>query len=191
MKKTLVIFDCFGVIVGEIAPVIFRKYFSAEEAARIKDEVCRPADLGIISEQELYDSVGAAIGESAEFVRAEYERMGCVNKSILPIIEKLGQRADIALLSNAMPGFADRLLDRFCLKPLFDKIFLSCEHNMVKPDPSYYRLCVDSFGKEYERIFMIDDNPDNLLPLEAMGIKPVLFKSAESITENLELKKLL
>ncbi len=189
MKRTLVIFDCFGVIIGEIAPFIFRKYFSEEEAIRVKEEVCRPADLGLLTESEIYDAIGAAVGESGEYIRAEYVRMTRLNEAMPPIIKKLSENADVAMLSNAMHGFARRVLEKFSLTELFDKVFLSCEHGIMKPNPEYYRLCVDSFGKEYDRIFMIDDNPANLEPLSDLGITGILFESEKSVTEHPQLKR--
>ena len=63
MKKVLVIFDCFGVICGEIAPFIFAKYYKdPEEAKRRKNEFCHPADLGLVTEREMFENIAAAIG---------------------------------------------------------------------------------------------------------------------------------
>ena len=39
MEKKLIVFDFFGVISSEIAPVWLRKYFNEEDAKRIKAEM--------------------------------------------------------------------------------------------------------------------------------------------------------
>ena len=56
-KKRLIIFDCFGVVFGEVAPVFFRKHFPPEEAAVLKDKYFIPADLGLVTFDELFDSI--------------------------------------------------------------------------------------------------------------------------------------
>jgi hypothetical protein len=49
MKNKLVIFDCFGVIFDEIAPVFFRRHFDEETAKVLKDKYFIPADMGEIT----------------------------------------------------------------------------------------------------------------------------------------------
>ena len=192
MKKTLVIFDCFGVICGEIAPYIFAKYFKdEEEAKRLKDEFCHPADLGEITADQMFTKIAERIGITKAHLIEEWESYICYNADIEPILSALSEKADMALLSNAMDGLAEGCLEKFGFGKYFDKIFLSFRHRVAKPDPAYYKLCVDSFGKEYDEIFMIDDNPKNLAPLPALGIKGVLFKDISSIKESPELSKLL
>ena len=192
MKKTLVIFDCFGVICGEIAPFIFAKYVKdPEEAKRLKDFYCHPADLGLIDEAEVVANIAKAVGKQTQELYDEWNSYVRLNEEIIPVIKKLGESADLAMLSNATKGLGDRCVEMFGLAPLFDKIFLSFEYGMAKPDPTYYKLCRDSFEKEYDEIFMIDDNPNNLEPLHALGIKGILYKDVNSIYECEELSKLL
>ena len=192
MKKVLVIFDCFGVICGEIAPYIFAKYYKdPEEAKRRKNEFCHPADLGLVSEREMFENIAAAIGIDTDSLEVEWNSYVRLNEEIIPIIKKLSESCDLAMLSNAMEGLGDRCLERFNLAPLFDKVFLSFRHGIAKPDPAYYRLCVDSFKKNYDEIYMIDDNPANLEPLAALGIKGILYENINSLLESKALSALL
>ena len=62
MHNRLVIFDCFGVIFGEVAPLFLRKYLSDEEADAIKDKIFVPADLGQITYDELLDTLAVTVG---------------------------------------------------------------------------------------------------------------------------------
>ena len=192
MKKILVNFDCFGVICGEIAPYIFAKYFSdPEEAARLKDEFCHPADLGLIDDYQMLGSIAERIGIEKDALIEEWNSYICLNKDIIPLIEKLGEKADLALLSNAMRYLGERCVSEFGIDRLFDKVFLSYKYGIAKPDPAYYRLCIDSFGKTYDKIYMIDDNPKNLAPLKELGVEPVLFGSVEDIINHPALGSLL
>ena len=44
MKNKLVIFDCFGVIMGDVAPVFLKKFLPDEVAKPLKEKLFVPAD---------------------------------------------------------------------------------------------------------------------------------------------------
>ncbi len=181
MKNRLIIFDCFGVIFDEIAPVFFRNHFEAETAARLKDKFFVPADRGEITREELFDLMSAELGMKKEDILSEWEKLICLRTYMVPVIEKLGETADIALLSNAPTGFVEKLFEENNLTRLFDKIFVSSALKMAKPDAEIYLHCVSSFDKEYDEIFMIDDSVKNLEKLPEIGITPVLFTDVDSM----------
>ena len=185
MKKRLIIFDCFGVIFEEIAPPFFRNHFEEETAAILKDKYFVPADLGEITRDELFDRMSAELGMKKEDILREWDELTRFRPYMAPIIEKLGKTADIALLSNAPLGFVEEIFEKNNLTRLFDKMFISANLKMAKPDKKFYLHCVNSFGKEYDEIFMIDDSPKNLERLPEIGITPILFTDADSMLEAL------
>lgn len=185
MKSKLIIFDCFGVIFGEIAPFFFNKYFSPEEAAVLKDKFFIPADLGLVTYEELFDNIAEELGMPKKDILKEWEDLIYLNEPIIPVIRELGKNADIALLSNAPLGFVEKLFEEYSLSDLFDRTFISCNIKMAKPDPEIYRYCVSQMDKDYDEIFMIDDNLANLEPLPAIGIKPIHFTDIESMLKEL------
>ena len=181
MKNRLIIFDCFGVIFDEIAPPFFRRHFDGETAARLKDKYFIPADLGEITREELFDRMSLELGMKKEDILKEWDELTNLRPYMVPIIEKLGEDADIALLSNAPTGFVERLFEENNLTRLFDKMFVSSALKMAKPDAEIYLHCVNSFGKKYDEIFMIDDSAKNLENLHEIGITPILFTDAEGL----------
>ncbi len=185
MKNKLIIFDCFGVIFGEIAPVIFRRYFSPDEAAILKEKHFVPADLGDVTLDEIFDGMAEEIGISKERLAEEWNELIVLNEKIVPVIEKLKEEYTIILLSNAPLGFVEKLMKDYSLEYLFDKIFISCNLKMSKPDPQIYKYCVESFDNKFDKIYMIDDNLKNLEPLPSLGITPVHFTSIEKMIEDL------
>ncbi len=185
MKNRLIIFDCFGVIFDEIAPVFFRNHFDGETAARLKDKYFIPADLGEITREELFDLMSAELGMKKEDILTEWEGLIRLRDYMPPVIEKLGESADIALLSNAPTGFVERLFEENNLTGLFDKMFVSSALKMAKPDAEIYLHCVNSFGKKYDEIFMIDDSAKNLENLHEIGITPILFTNLEDMLKKL------
>lgn len=183
MKNKLVIFDCFGVIFEEIAPPFFRKHFDEETAAVLKDKFFVPADMGEITRDELFDRMSEKLNMDRDYILRQWDELIRLREYMIPEIEKIREKADVALLSNAPLGFVEELFEKNNLTRLFDKMFISCNLKLVKPDPAIYLHCVKAFGKDYEDIYMIDDNYDNVKDLHKIGIRGVHFKSVDSLKE--------
>ena len=175
MKNKLIIFDCFGVIFDEIAPVFFERYLSKEKAAVIKDKIFVPADLGQITYDEIFNRISAEMNMDKDSVLREWNSLIRLREEMLPVIKKSSEIADVALLSNAPLGFVEKIFAENNLEPLFDKMFISCNLRMAKPDKAIYLHCVSAFGKDYDEIYMIDDNIKNLEHLPEIGITPIHF----------------
>ena len=183
MKSKLVIFDCFGVIFDEIAPVFFRRHFDEETAKVLKDKYFIPADLGEITREELFDRMSEELGMKKEDILSEWNGVIHLRPYMVEEIVKIRERADVALLSNAPLGFVEKLFDEKGITHLFDKMFVSSSLKMAKPDPRIYLHCVSSFGKIYDEIYMVDDSLPNVEKLGELGIIGVHFKNAESLRQ--------
>ena len=181
MHNRLVIFDCFGVIFGEVAPLFLRKYLSDEEADAIKDKIFIPADLGQITYDELLDTLAVTVGVDRDEVIREWNKLFILKDDTVELIKKLRETADIALLSNAPLGLVEKMFEEYGLTCLFDKMVVSSAIGLAKPDLEIYRYCVAQFDREYDKIYMIDDNSANLEPLKEIGITPIPFTGAESV----------
>lgn len=188
MKKRLIIFDCFGVIFDEVAPVFIKKYLPEKEAEILKEELFVPADMGEVTYDELLTNMANALKLDKEEMTKEWEALFRLREEMVDIIRKLSENADICLLSNAPLGVIETQFEKYNLIPLFDKIFVSCNLKMAKPDPKIYLHCVSSFNKVYEEIYMIDDNWGNLQHLPEIGITPIHFKNSESLDILFEVK---
>lgn len=186
MKNRLIIFDCFGVIFDEIAPVFFSKYLPSDRAAEVKERIFVPADLGIMPYEQIFKEISKELNIPEKDILKEWEGLIHLNEAMVPVIKKLGETADIALLSNAPLGFVEKIFKGHSLENLFDKMFISCNIKMAKPDPKIYNYCVSQFEKEYDNIYMIDDNIKNLEHLPEQGITPILFTDIESMLSQLD-----
>lgn len=181
MKKGLIIFDCFGVIFDDVAPKFLKKYLPESAALDLKDELFSPADLGEISYDTLMTNLSKKLNLQKDILLKEWNSMLILNDAIIPYIEKFKKDYDIALLSNAPEKLVETLFEKHGISHLFDKIFISYKYKMAKPDANFYLLCVNSFGKSYDKIYMTDDNPVNLKDLKSIGITPILFESIKSL----------
>lgn len=190
IKNTLLIFDCFGVITSEIAPVWFASRYSPEEAANLKEMYFFGADRGEISINELIDNLSDGLNIPRQTIISEWESLFSINDHLIDLIGKLRVQHSIALLSNAPRGLVEVIFEKYGLGNLFDKIFISSHYNMAKPDKEFYKLCKDAFP-DAKQVYMIDDNPKNLEGLEALNIKKHLFTSNEALIHYLHKEKLL
>lgn len=182
--KNLIIFDCFGVICSEIAPVWFGRHFEENEAKRLKALYFAGADRGNTDIETLIERLADGLGFDAEDIRREWGEIFSLNWELLEYIGTLRKAHHVVLLSNAPEGLVERIFDHFGLWDRFDRVFISCHYHMAKPDRELYQLCLNDFN--YERAFMIDDNPVNLDGLEKLGITPICFTSNQALFARLE-----
>ena len=174
MKKAI-FFDFFGVICCEIAPFWFRRHFSPEEAARVKEEICSRADAGEILEDEFHREISARTGVAPDVVAREMQEMICINGELRDFILRLRERYPVYLLSNAMSSFLRRILEENDLYPLFDRVFISAEMRVAKPSPDFFRAVLASLSLDGADVVMIDDNEKNLAGAADAGIDGILF----------------
>ena len=186
MKNRLIIFDCFGVIFDEVAPVFIKKYLPAEEADILKEKLFVPADMGEVTYDELLTNMAEALKLDKEEMITEWEALFRLREEMVDVIKKLSEKADVCLLSNAPLGVIETQFEKHSLIPLFDKIFVSCNLKMAKPDPKIYLHAAGSFNKVFEEIYMIDDNWGNLEYLPEIGITPIHFRSIDDLSFLLE-----
>ena len=85
-------------------------------------------------------------------------------------------RYELFLLTNAGPRHRE-YWPRFSVARLFppERIFLSAQWKLLKPEPAYYRQALDHFGLRAEECLFIDDTPTNVEAAVRAGIGGVVF----------------
>ena len=180
MKK-LLLFDCFGVVMREVAPYWFRRYYTPEEADRIKEEMMHDGDVGAVPDDELYRRLGETVGVPGDVIRREWEELVIPNPATISLIRRLKSRYRVVLLSNAMSGYLRYALDKCGIADLFDDVIVSAEVKLVKPDPAIFKLALDRAGVDAKNALMIDDVGKNLDGARAVGIDGFLFRGADGL----------
>lgn len=186
MKNILVIFDCFGVLCDTIFSVFFSANASEEKCREIYENIVDPAEVGKMTREECHEKLSKALGLSCDEIINAIEKLTVAHSDLYPVIEKIKEFADVALLSNAYEGHAERILKKFNIEHLFDRVFPSYKCGLVKPDKEFYLYCVNSFGKKYDAIYMIDDTEKNLTELPDIDIIPIKYTGVDSVTEALK-----
>ncbi len=183
MKK-LLIFDSFGVLAKEITPNFFLKRFSLEEANVRKNFYFEPADRGELSYFDALRNIAKDFSLSYEDVLKEMNSYILINSELFTWIKnhKNKEGYTFALLSNCSEGLMPLVYKKISLEQYFDVITLSFEEKMSKPDIRIYKRTLEKAQKyaPFDEIFMIDDNPKNLVPAKNLGFKTILFSNNES-----------
>lgn len=185
--KNLYMMDCFGVLVGELAPVWFAKRFEPRKAREMKDFYFGGADRGEKDIKTLIRDISVGLGIDKDVIVQELSEIFNVNQELFDYLKVLKKRGnDVILVSNAPEGLVESIFDAYDFRKYFDNVFVSWKYKTAKPDLDYYRLCLSLNGGNYDKIFMIDDNEANLKGLAEIGVIPVLFRGNEALFKRLE-----
>ena len=184
--KNVVLFDFFGVISSEIAPIWFRRHLDDAAADKIKSDIVSLADVGLITEWEMYERISKQINLPPEQIRDEWQSLIKVDKELVGIIKEIRKKYPVYLLSNAIEPFLTRILSEHELYPLFDKIFISSEMGIAKPGAEFFLHVLSDVGVKPENAVMIDDNPANIAGANSCGIDGILYTDRESFMREFE-----
>ena len=72
------------------------------------------------------------------------------------------------------------------IENLFDKIYISSEMRLAKPDKSFFLHCIYDIGVSPSDCVMIDDNPKNIAAAESVGISGIIYTGLEDLKKELE-----
>lgn len=180
-----VIFDFFGVVCSEIAPFVLPKYMSASDAVRYKATIVQDADLGYISQEEMFNRLSAIAKVPARQLEEEFWSHVKIDPETVTLIDALHGKYRTALLTNAIIPFVRQIIAHNNLSRLFDVIMVSAEEHMAKPDPAFFRLLLDKMQIEAADAVFLDDNPVNLEGAKNAGISAILFTTAPEAAREL------
>ena len=184
--KKVILFDFFGVICSEVSPFWFRRHFDEADAIAIKADVVAKGDIGLIDEGEVFARISARTCVPAETILREWESASVINDELVEYILRLRSKAPVYLLSNAIGPFLKRILDRYDLWKLFDRVFISSELGIAKPDPKFFTEVLTQIGADANDAVMIDDNPHNIDGAATAGVDGIIFRSNDLLFEELD-----
>ena len=184
-KKSVILFDFFGVISSEIAPFWFARHFDSESAIRLKADIFVPADLGLISEEDTYIKMQELSGIPKEKIKEDFYSLVNINTELLSHIKQLREKYKVYIISNASASFLRNILKSYSLYEYFDGIFISAEMKLAKPDTRYFSFVLDSIGIPPSAAVMTDDNPTNVKAAGEAGIDGIIFKNTDDFITKL------
>lgn len=170
-----VIFDCFGVLIGD-AYMVLRKEYPQLDSEIV--ELGVQSSLGIMTSEErkertieLLNGVGAdgkkVLGDAVDGIKR--------NTKLLDEIKILRKNVRIGLLSNVGEGFWKRFTEKE-VKEYFDDIVLSYQVGLAKPDKRIFELAAKRFAVLSEECIFVDDDKANVMSAEKCGMAGIVYE---------------
>jgi len=181
----VIVFDFFGVVCSEIAPFVLPKYMSQEQAVAYKATIVGDADVGRISQDEMFAKLSALTGASPQQLEEDFWSFVRIDGEVTKLIESLRPKFRTAMLTNAVVPFFRQITGKYDLERLFDTLLVSSEEGLAKPDPAFYTLLIKRMAVQAHDCLFIDDNQVNLDGARAAGMKGLLFEGVEKLKNDL------
>ncbi len=105
---------------------------------------------------------------------------------MVEIIKKLKPIYKLGICSNSPSNFIRTILKKHHLTNLFDKIVISSECGITKPDRKIYELILKNLSAKPEKSIFVNDNPTHIKSAKNIGMKTVLFSSPENLKKALK-----
>lgn len=152
-------------------------------------------ERGELTSREFYDAFCTATGvrpDDAAFHHAHSD-MFALNIRIVPVVAHLwaaGYR--LGILSNTCDAHWEYIADgRFkAVREFFPVRALSYELHCSKPEPAIYQRAAEAAGVAPDRIFFVDDRPENVAGARHAGWDAVRYESPQSLAQALRARGL-
>jgi glucose-1-phosphatase len=198
-----IIFDFGGVIIDidfwlsinafvKLGAENFDEIYSQSKQSRIFDDL----DKGLINNDEFCKSLKRYLPctvSPQQIIDAWNAILIGIPEHRIHLLETVRKYYRIFLLSNTniihYPVYIKDLQQKYGYKDLselFEKVYLSFEAKMRKPDLAFFKLVLDENGLLPNETLFIDDSEQNLLPAAKLGLKTFFLKKGIDIKELFE-----
>ncbi|MGI6650169.1 MAG: HAD family hydrolase [Limnochordia bacterium] len=106
------------------------------------------------------------------------------NAALLP--ELKGKGCGLYVISNFHADSFAYINGRYSWFKLFDGMIISCEHQVLKPEPRIYSLLLERWGLLAKECLFIDDVSANVEGARRMGMEAILYESHEQLLKELQ-----
>ena len=200
MKFKAVIFDFGNVIINIELQRIYQAFakFTSKPVSYIEkriteDQIFRRYESGQFTDEEFRDVIRQTLG----FPLSDHEVDTAWNAILLDIptdridlIHNIRQKYPVYLLSNtnnihitASNNYLKKTHGIRSLNELFDKLYLSYEMGLWKPDAEIYREVLRTNKLQPNEVIFFDDNLHNIESAKALGMQTILVEPPTSIIE--------
>ncbi|MBT3319716.1 MAG: HAD-IA family hydrolase [Clostridia bacterium] len=177
--KQWVIFDAMGVIfkvgddVGELLVPFIRarnKYIMPQKIS----EVYKRASLGHISAQGFWERLG--LGDAYPQIEREYlDGQLTLDDEFAKVAQELAKNYSLAMLSNDIGEWSAYLREKHGLDHYFEQVVISGDVGHRKPGNEIFAMMLERSKAKAGDCVFIDDNENNLIGAQELGIKTILF----------------
>ena len=191
-----IIFDFGNVLVQWHPEQIYTEYFGDEAKAwwflrHVVDDAWRGRIDAGESTAELTAELISRFPEYREAIELFNQRYFDMLTGEVPgmreVIGELMKNYEIYGLTNWSMETFPTARERFGILQMIDRYVVSAQERLIKPDPRLFQVLLDRYGLKAEECTFIDDNPDNVAAARKLGMKGIVFTSAESLRKELNI----
>ncbi len=100
-----------------------------------------------------------------------------IPKEHIDVVKELKEKYRVAILSNNVRGWIDRVIKNYNIEGLFDELIISSEVGIRKPNPLIYFRALEKLSVlPKETIFISDEVADDLVTATGLGMKTILME---------------
>lgn len=191
-----IIWDMGGVLVRTHSRLGRQKWEAALDLAPgeleqtvFRSESARLAGVGAISVDQHWSWILSHFGLPPD-KRAEFEHDFWsgdeVDYPLIDEIRALKSRFKSGLITNAWLDIRHMLEDVWKIHAVFDKIVISAEVKLAKPDPAIYQFMLRELQTLPEESVFIDDFIENVEAARQLGMAAIHFQSPEQALHDLQ-----
>lgn len=181
----VIIFDYYGVIAQDA----FWYQVKGLEAGKHKSEYIQKlsdeVNVDKISWQKYCEAVAKDMDLPVGVVLERYADHK-IQPGIVDLIQSVATKYRVVLLSNASAEQLLPVMKHLGLDRLFEKIFVSSNLKLIKPDPEAYLAVMKDLGVEPQECVMIDDAKRNIDSATALGMQGIVFEETETCNAKLQ-----
>jgi glucose-1-phosphatase len=170
--------DAFGMPLAELEKIFF------------DGESGDAAQRGEISASDHWENVRVALNlrpDELEPARGTFFSGDILDLQLMAYIKNLRPRYQTIALSNAMSDARTSQINKWEIGDAFDKIFISAEMGMMKPDPRIYLAVLEQIKLFPAEAVFIDDFPKNVQAAQKLGMRTILYQNREQTQSELDI----
>lgn len=183
----------FGGVIGTDVDIIIDEIFqerglSQELAASVWKKHWPKLKLGAEPVNNYWFDLSQSLGDEAlvQSIREETTSRMRVYGPVLQYLSSFRKKGFIlAILSNESVEWMDVYREKGWLNDAFDKLYVSGELGMAKPQKEFYELVLDNYDLAPNETIFIDNMLRNTDAAEALGIKGIIYESLDQLKSEL------
>lgn len=190
MKIKGIIIDVGGVLVQNLST---DKHVQWEKRLRLRpgqlireiysEDLGNKATIGIVSSEYVWEDFKKRFNLSAQDVsqlQLDFYSGDTLNVELYNYIKSIREKYKIVILSDAWGNARNIYTDKYNLDRIVDRMILSGEEGLRKPDEKFIKLAIDFLNIPNEDILYIDDSLMFINQAKLLGINTVHFTSQAS-----------
>lgn len=156
-------------------------------------EPAHQSTIGLVNSDAVWQHVAERLSlspQALEEFQNEFWLGDKLDTSIIQFLQECRPLYKTVLLSNAWLGAREIFAKHYGLREgkTVDKILISSELGVAKPDPQIFQILVDTIACGFSEILFVDDFIENIRAAKALGIETIHYQNGINLICEIKLK---